>query len=68
MTDRDPLVNPIEGDKVVLPNGKYRIVISRRGGDIIYSYGGVKTRTCWISTWIEWCQKNKAVAADNQHS
>ena len=61
--EHDPLTNPQPGD-AVSGMGKIRDVISRTGGDIRYVVRNQKVRTekyCWISTWCDWCARNKAI-------
>jgi hypothetical protein len=67
MTERNPQEDPRRGDVVVCMGGKYRRVVQRVGNDIDYHQGqhygeegqteSVKLKTCWISTWQEWCRK-----------
>lgn len=60
---RDPRIDPQPGDIVQATSGKGRHVIGVARGDIRYRQIDCKNqaeRMCWLSTWREWCRKNKA--------
>ena len=57
---RNSLIDPQPGDSVISADGKrQRDVVDCRGGNIIYLINGRRMQ-CWISTWMEWCRRNKA--------
>jgi len=59
---RDPRLDPQPGDRV-RANGNTRLVRRRNGGNIFYHVEEQVSRyekNCWISTWVEWCRRNKA--------
>jgi len=62
MPARDPRENPQPGDIVCTATGKRRTVVSRRGGDIAYHDKILTRRTCWITTWQNWCRRNSVTA------
>jgi len=61
---RDPIQDPQAGDSVVARIGDVyvtRTVQHNDEGNIHYDDSRkVKTQQCWISSWMEWCRKNKA--------
>jgi hypothetical protein len=62
MKMRNPLIDPNQGD-VVFGRGKTREVISRDGYNIWYivrEQNNMVGRCSWITTWQDWCKKNKA--------
>lgn len=67
MTDsvRNPRENPDSGDRVATATGKVRTVIERRGNEIRYRTETGIERSCWISTWQEWCRKNSVLRTSN---
>jgi hypothetical protein len=64
--NRDPALNPREGDVVrstITDPIMERHVTKRVGNDIWYQRiqgrKPVREGFCWISTWMEWCRKHK---------
>jgi hypothetical protein len=58
------IFDPQPGD-FVRKGSKTRTVIDREGGEVQYETQTGKIKTCWISTWMEWCNKDldEAIAA-----
>ena len=62
LPERDPQNDPQVGDILTTPAGKFRKVwlITHSGREIHYTTDTNRSSYCWISTWQEWCRKNKA--------
>lgn len=64
MSQRDPRIDPRAGDVVRasrFKNNRERHVVARHAGDIAYSaVTATKSvrKTCWITTWQDWCKKH----------
>ncbi len=57
-TKRSPQVDPKPGDKLILMgSARFREVVARNGNDIVYKDHTGKERTCWITSWMDWCRK-----------
>ena len=52
---RDPRIDPRPGDIVAT-----RTVTRRRGYDIYYVRAG-REKSCWITTWMEWCRHKEVL-------
>lgn len=66
-TKHDPRINPQPGD--VVHDRKRNIVrhvITREGGNIKYKRERQQgPQFCWITTWQDWCRKNKVEVLDD---
>jgi hypothetical protein len=64
------LIDPKPGDVVETPNGYRRAVgvnafSGRPVSSVVYYIttkdGKSRKSSCWVSTWRDWCRKNKAI-------
>ena len=68
--DRDPRINPYDGDIVRLLNGNERHVVNRvidgiEPADVVYTPVSIQAthtcsynRQCSIAAWKKWCREN----------
>jgi|688.fasta_scaffold2424584_2 hypothetical protein len=62
MQTRDPRIDPQPGD--VVKKGKTRRVNHRKGDEVFYMSGGsMVERSCWITTWQDWCRDAEVLHA-----
>lgn len=50
------VTDPQPGDSVT-KGSKTRTVVSRESCQVTYKTQNGAVKTCWISTWREWCRK-----------